>query len=154
MAPLPKLYTQYLLSEAHLTQLTAWVQQEPEGAARTLSQTLIAVHHSNLVVGLVDEADRLVAFARVLTDLALQATIYDVTVDPAWRRQGVGRHLMHEVLSHPMLRQIPHIDLACPPAQAPFFTALGFTPAPQASRLRYFGGRASPFPQTPNPSGV
>ena len=63
--------------------------------------------HTDLVVGVcADPGDRLVGFARVLTDRAFKALIFDVIVDQAHRSAGLGQRLIQHVLDHPMLAQV------------------------------------------------
>jgi GNAT superfamily N-acetyltransferase len=47
-----------------------------------------------------------VGFARVITDYTEFASIWDVFIDEAHRRQGVGKALMKYLLEHPRLRGI------------------------------------------------
>jgi hypothetical protein len=46
---------------------------------------------SDVVIGLVDECDRLIGFIRVLKDFVYRAFIFDVIVKPTHRNQGLGK---------------------------------------------------------------
>lgn len=46
---------------------------------------------------------RQVGFARVVTDSATFGYLADVFVVPAWRRRGISKQLLGEVLAHPQL---------------------------------------------------
>lgn len=84
--------------------------------------------HTDLVVGvLTDPGDQLVAFARVLTDRAFKATIFDVIVAQSHRGTGLGRRLVQHVLDHPMLSQVAHVELYCKPELIPFYEKWGFS---------------------------
>lgn len=45
--------------------------------------------------------DRMVGFARVVTDYTTFAWICDVIIDPEFRHQGLGKFLMSGVMRHP-----------------------------------------------------
>ncbi len=73
-------------------------------AGRTVEEVRTLVRHSDVVIGLVDDvSDRLVAFARVLTDRAYFALLLDVIVAEERRGTGVGHTLMARVLARPEL---------------------------------------------------
>jgi ribosomal protein S18 acetylase RimI-like enzyme len=52
------------------------------------------------------DGDRLVGFARVLTDGIYRATLWDVIVHPEYQNRGVGEKLMLVLLAHPALSVI------------------------------------------------
>lgn len=58
------------------------------------------------------EQDRLVAFARVVTDHATFAWLCDVFVDSAARGRGVGKTLMDGVMAEPGLQNLRRWGLA------------------------------------------
>lgn len=72
-------------------------------------------------------ADRLVGFARVLTDHAYVALVLDVVAAADVRGQGVGRVLLDAVVSHPELVEVRSIELVCQPELVPFYRRWGFT---------------------------
>src|SRR6266550_7858998 len=95
---------------------------------RTRAQVESLLKWSDLVIGLCDEADdRLVAFARVLTDRTFRAFIFDVIVSPTHRGRGLGHRLMEELLSHPIVKGVELVELYCRPELVPFYESLGFT---------------------------
>lgn len=49
---------------------------------------------------------RLVGFARVLTDGIYRATLWDVVVHPDYQGRGVGEDLMNRILTHPVLSTV------------------------------------------------
>ena len=59
---------------------------------------------SDAWVGARDEAGRLVANARAISDGPKYAWIYDVVVRDDWRSRGLGRALMRMLLDHPAVR--------------------------------------------------
>ncbi len=76
----------------------------------------------------------LIAFGRVVTDLATYAYWTDVVVAEAYRGRGVGRWLSEAMLAHPQLQGLRRVSLLTRDA-APLYTQLGFTPG--AGSLTY-----------------
>jgi GNAT superfamily N-acetyltransferase len=93
----------------------------PEGVAAMLEG-------SDLVFALVHRPDdRLVGFARVLTDGVYLAVVLDVLVAPDARGTGVGAMLMDAVVRHPRLAAVRSVELVCQPELFPFYRRWGFT---------------------------
>jgi GNAT superfamily N-acetyltransferase len=83
---------------------------------------------SDLVLALVDGAsDRLVAFARVLTDFTYRAIVFDVIVAADDRGRGLGARLMDALVGHPRLARVESIELVCQPGLIAFYERWGFT---------------------------
>lgn len=97
-----------------------WAQaRRPDDVANMLAA-------SDLVVGVILD-DRLVGFARVLTDFEYFAMILDVVVAPDRRGEGLGRVLMDAVVRHERLARVRSLELVCQPELIPFYAAWGFT---------------------------
>ena len=79
-----------------------------------------------MVIGVLDDEDRLQAFARVLSDFVFKALLFDVIVASAYRGKGVGEQLMDAVYHHPKLREVRHFELYCHPEMANFYRRYGF----------------------------
>ena len=102
---------------------TAWWMND-----RTLDETTRILAESDLVFILVDQdADRLVGFARVLTDYAHVALVLDVVVATEHRGAALGAALMDAVVSHPRLAEVLSIELVCQPELVPFYRRWGFS---------------------------
>jgi ribosomal protein S18 acetylase RimI-like enzyme len=69
--------------------------------------------------------DRLVAFARVVTDLATFAYLCDVVVDPAHGRKGLVQWMVQAMLDHPRLQGLRRFSLITSTAQ-PLYEKFGF----------------------------
>jgi GNAT superfamily N-acetyltransferase len=82
---------------------------------------------TDVIIGLVDEGDRLIGFTRVMTDFVYRGTILDVIVRPTYRKMGLGKVLMDAVLNHPQLQVVENINLNCLPKMIPFYKRWGFT---------------------------
>jgi GNAT superfamily N-acetyltransferase len=108
----------------HLLQLYkgAWWSHD-----RTIEQVRAVLEGSDLVVGLSARPDdRLIAFARVLTDGIFRAMIFDVIVAPDHQGHGLGHRIIQALLSHPLLKRVELVELYCRPDLVPFYQSLGF----------------------------
>lgn len=85
--------------------------------------------HSNLTLCAWQGAE-LVGFARVTTDFAYRAVLWDVIVHPAHHREGIGSRMVRAVLKSPKLKSVEGIWLFTTDKQ-PFYKKLGFKPYPQ-----------------------
>ena len=93
---------------------------------RTPDETIRILAESDLVVAVLDD-DRLVGFARVLTDYVHVALVLDVVVTPDARGSGHGATLLEAIVTHPALREVRSIELVCQPELVPFYRRWGFT---------------------------
>lgn len=108
---------------------TAWWM-----ADRTSDDVVQLLEHSDLVVALTQN-ERLVGFARVLTDYTYVALILDVIVDDSHRGAGLGAALMDAVVGNPRLATVRSLELVCQPDLMPFYRRWGFTDQVGRSRL-------------------
>jgi predicted GNAT family N-acyltransferase len=125
----------YEVSERQLPELAALFAATWWAADRGVDDARRVVAGSDLVVTVVDDAGRLVGFARVLTDFAVVALILDVVVAEAARGTGVGATLMTAVVGHPRLAGVRSLELVCQPELEPFYARWGFTARVGRSRL-------------------
>jgi GNAT superfamily N-acetyltransferase len=96
-------------------------QRDAAGVEQMLAGT-------DLVVALIDPAaDRLVGFARALTDWRYRAYVYDVIVAPDWQGRGLGPVLMDALLADPRLAAVETIELSCQPEMVAFYRRWGFS---------------------------
>jgi predicted GNAT family N-acyltransferase len=117
----------HALSDRQIEDLVALYANEFWCSHRTLADVRRMLGHTDLIVGVIDDTDRLVAFCRVLTDFVYRATLFDVIVAPARRGEGLGKQLMDAMLSHPKLAGVESIDLSCRPEMTAFYEYWGFT---------------------------
>ena len=114
--------------EVRRDELVALFQSAWWTAARTPEAVARMLRGSDVVVGLVDEAsDRLVGFARVVTDSTFLAVVLDVIVTPDFRGTGLGARLMDELLARPELAEVDSIELVCQPELVDFYRRWGFS---------------------------
>jgi len=97
-------------------------------AARSSEAVDRMIEGSDIVVGLVEPpSDRLVGFARAITDGVFLAVVLDVIVAPDVRGAGYGARLMDELLARPELASVDSIELVCQPELIEFYRRWGFT---------------------------
>lgn len=97
----------------------------------TIAAAIAATDH---LVQAWDEG-RLVGTARVLTDGAYYATIWDVIVDPAFQGRGIGRALMRRAVEPFLGRGFAFIALFAAEGKEGFYDDLGFRPRARAMNL-------------------
>jgi GNAT superfamily N-acetyltransferase len=116
------LTTNPALDDATLNALFArsWPNHVPRSYTKVLARSLG-------FIGAFDGA-RLVGFVNVATDGGAHAFLLDPTVDPAYRRQGLGRRLVRAAtdLARSEGCQWIHVDFDS--QLAPFYAACGFVP--------------------------
>lgn len=85
------------------------------------------LENSDEVVAFSDaETERLVAFARVLTDYVYKAFVFDVIVDAEHRGAGLGDRVVESILDDPALASVEHVELYCLPDLVAFYERWGF----------------------------
>ena len=72
----------------------------------------------------------LVGFARVSTDFAYRAVLWDVIVDGGYQRQGMGTSLVRAILEDPRLSSVESFWLFTTDKQ-PFYRRFGFKAYPK-----------------------
>jgi GNAT superfamily N-acetyltransferase len=110
---------------------TAWWMSD-----RTAAEVARLLEHSDLVTALTHRpTDRLVGFARVLTDYTQIALVLDVIVDESHRGSGAGAALLDAVVNRAELATVRSLELVCQPELIPFYRRWGFTDQVGASTL-------------------
>jgi predicted GNAT family N-acyltransferase len=116
------------LNEQHIRELHALYQGEWWTAGRSLDEVRRMLENTDVILGVCGSpGERLVGFARVLTDTVFKALILDVIVAPDCRQDGLGRHLMERIVRHPALADVNHFELYCLPELVPFYEKWGFS---------------------------
>lgn len=106
--------------------------------SRTVAQVETMLVHSTYLFGLVeDRDDRMVGFARVLSDGVFRGILFDVIIHPDCQGQGLGRQLMDGVLQAPCIRALETFELYCKPEHVELYGKFNFYPvAPGLHYLR------------------
>ncbi len=116
----------YKLSHKQIMQLHRLYKNEWWTRDRTLKDTESVVKNSSIVIGITDNDNNLIAFARVLSDYTFKALIFDVIVDHNFRGDGLGKKIMKLVLEHKDLRNVRSFELYCLEDMIDFYDNLGF----------------------------
>ena len=95
------------------------------------------LHHSLHFVVRESATDDIVGFARVVTDGRDFASLWDVVVDTAHQKQGIGKHLMFEIFSSEAFKSVKQWLLFTDTA-AHFYEKFGFFKAHTASAASTF----------------
>lgn len=115
------------LTESQISDLMELYKNEFCSDKRTREDVVKMLAATDVMIGLVDESDRLIAFTRVITDFVYRAMVFDVIVKPTYRKMGVGAKLMDAVVNHPELQAVEKSYLTCLPNMMPFYERWGFT---------------------------
>lgn len=95
---------------------------------RTLLDVERIIQNSSLIVGLIDPSrDRLIGFARALTDYFKYAYIYDVIVHQEYRGLDLGKRLLTHILQHEDIKELGSVELVCRKDMLLFYAQFGFT---------------------------
>lgn len=115
------------LEPRHLHDLVAIYRETWWAADRQFADIEQMLDASDAVVAVIDvSADRVVGFARALTDRTYFAIVLDVVVVSALQAQGLGRLIMDAVVSHPALHKVRSIELVCQQELIDFYRQWGF----------------------------
>lgn len=96
--------------------------------AKGIPQDTVATSLENsLCFSLLDDGDRQIGFARIISDYATIAYLGDVFVLPEYRRQGLAKWLMECVVSHPQLQGLRRWILGTRDAHG-LYAQFGFMP--------------------------
>jgi predicted GNAT family N-acyltransferase len=124
------------LERSQILQLRDLYAAEWWTASRDLPEVEAMLAGTDLVVALIQRpGERLVGFARVLTDFVYEALVLDVIVTEELRGTGLGATLMNAIVNHPRLASVRTIELVCQPELVSFYARWGFTDKVGRSRL-------------------
>lgn len=91
---------------------------------RSVEDLEIAIANSEPVITVRDK-ERLIGFARAISDGIYRATIWDVVIHPDYQRTGLGSKLVETVLSHPRMSRVERTYLMTTHQQR-FYEKIGF----------------------------
>jgi N-acetylglutamate synthase-like GNAT family acetyltransferase len=91
---------------------------------------------SALCVGAFQEGKQ-VGVARCVSDTTRFAYVADVFVDEAYRRQGIARQMVREMMAHPLLSDVDSWYLITQDAQG-VYAEIGFTPITNPERFMVY----------------
>lgn len=111
----------------HTLELLALYRKQWWSTSRTPEQTQLCVENSTLCIGIVNEEQRLIGFARVLSDKVFKALIFDVIVDSDYQGQGISTLILDGIKTHSSLAKVRHFELYCLPDMFDFYRKQGFS---------------------------
>ncbi len=115
------------LNEAHREKLYQLYQHEWFTQGRSREDICDMLKHTDFVFGFcVPQTGELVGFARVISDWVYKAFVFDVIVDQDFRGNGLGQFIMQTIFTHPVLKNVSHIELYCPEHLVPFYEKMEF----------------------------
>jgi len=106
-----------------LYRLAGWWTDEADNPS--LVAGIVAGSHCFLVAR---QAKTIIAMGRAISDRISDAYIQDVTVDPAFRKQGVGSRMVAALVARLEADGIGWIGLIAERKTHPFYRPLGFSP--------------------------
>lgn len=115
------------LTESQVSDLMELYQNEFWCDKRNREDVVKMLAATDVIIGFVDEGERLIAFTRVITDFVYRGMVFDVIVKPSHRKMGLGAKLMDALVNHPKLQAIESLSLGCMPKMIPFYKRWGFT---------------------------
>lgn len=95
--------------------------------ARDPARLRTAIEHSSFAVVAMEE-ERVVGFARAMSDEAFAVYIADILVSPDRQRQGIGRTLAQAILDHYPMATFHHQVLVAERGAEGFYRRLGMVP--------------------------
>ena len=108
---------------------------------RPMRKVQVALDNSLLKVGLWKHDPsfpRLIGFARCTGDGVLEATVWDVAVDPIYQGYGLGKQLMDYVNKSLQNMGIRRITLFADPGVVPFYRSQGWVLEPKGHRCAFW----------------
>jgi ribosomal protein S18 acetylase RimI-like enzyme len=118
--------------ELEASQLLRLFHQAPWAKDRALDDAKDMLRHTDVALCAWDD-DQLVGFGRVLTDFVYRATIWDVIVDKAYQKQGIGTEIVQRILNHPRLKKVELFWLCT--RMPGFYEKLGFSSKEQTGMV-------------------
>jgi ribosomal protein S18 acetylase RimI-like enzyme len=118
--------------ELEASQLLRLFHQAPWAKDRTLDDAKEMLRHTDVALCAWD-GDQLVGFGRALTDFVYRATIWDVIVDKAYQKQGIGTEIVQRILNHPRLKKVELFWLCT--RRSDFYEKLGFSSKEQTGMV-------------------
>jgi len=126
-----------ILTDVQVAQLQDLYQYAWWAKGRTLDDIRQMLNNTDYIFGICEfDSEKLIAFARVLSDRTYRAIVFDVIVAADYRHQGLGSLLLEQIVSHPELSKVECIQLFCLPEMIPFYEKLGFVRAEQSLLVR------------------
>ena len=76
------------------------------------------------------DGERLVGFGRMMSDGVLHAMIYEMIVEPTYQGQGIGTHILKQLIAYCQAAGVRDIQLFCARGKRTFYEKNGFVGRP------------------------
>ena len=106
-------------------QLQPLLQQTSWAKGRSIEGIQTMLEGTAIVLGAWED-NRLIGFARAITDSTYRALIDDVAIDTPKRGQGIGSSLMQQLVKRLTEMDVEEVFLHCGDQVVPFYQQLGF----------------------------
>jgi N-acetylglutamate synthase-like GNAT family acetyltransferase len=114
-----------------LFQKVGFPRRDPDKLAMALGNTYSCIWIKASRKSRMAKEGQMLGFARATSDGALSATIWDVAVNPAWQRGGLGRGLVERLTEDLVQHGVSTITLYAEPGVVGLYEKLGFVKDPQ-----------------------
>src|SRR5690348_15823664 len=114
------------------TQLSRLFHQAPWAKDRTLEGSKEMLRQTDVALCPWD-SDQLIGSGRGWTDFTYRATLWDVIVDKAYQKQGIGTENVQRILRHPRLKRVELFWLCT--RWPGFYAKLGFSAKEQTGMV-------------------
>ena len=117
----------YDFSDAQIKQVHQLYKEVWWAKDRSLQDMIQCVLGSQVCIGILDEDNKLIGFARVISDFIYKAIIFDVVISDANRGNGLGQQMMKLIKNHNKLKNVKHFELYCLPEMESFYSTFDFS---------------------------
>lgn len=112
----------------HVDDLYGLYKQEWWSDKRKFEDVLRMLENTDVLIGICDnETNKLIGFARVLSDFVYKALILDVIVHEDYQGKGLGGLLLDQIITQPKLQSVQSFELYCKSDKMSFYEKWGFT---------------------------
>lgn len=118
------------LSEEQIHEVAAMFEEEYYTQGRPVDWVRQAIRSSTVSIAITrreGKTTRVVGFVRALSDGVLKAEVHDLVIAKSSRGAGMGRLLMSRLMSHPQMRNVRDVEVACLPEAVGMFKQWGFS---------------------------
>lgn len=117
----------YEFSDQHIKQVHKLYKEVWWAKDRSLEDTINCVRGSQVCIGILNEENMLVGFARIISDFIYKAIIFDVIVNKAHQGMGLGQEIIGLIKTHSRLKTVKSFELYCLPEMESFYCNFDFS---------------------------
>lgn len=105
---------------------------------RTLTDIEKMLGNTDINIGIIDKTnDKIIGYARILTDFTYIALITDVMTHKDYRNKGIGKIIMDAFVNAPQLKGVKQLELYCKDEMVSFYEKWGFEKPNALNFMRY-----------------